>query len=142
MKKADTPEAIRARELWAQSDHDPDATFNTGGLKHGFWRTPTYEVWANLRRRANRGDIPMCESWRRFVNFINDVGEKPEGFSLRRWVKHDAYGPTTCLWRPLDERQPGVSRFFFDPKKPHISDQSYYEWVERVTSHAEATKQI
>ena len=134
--KRNTPAFARALKAWAASDHDPDAVFNPGGLKHGWRRTPTYETWANLKRRHNRGDIILCATWWEFSNFLKDMGAKPDGYSLRRIVVADVYSPVGCLWRPLGERQPGVDHYHFDPDLNHNKDQSYYEWKLRRINYA------
>ena len=136
MKKRDTPAYARAKARWEQSNHDPDTIYNAGGLKHGWRGTPTYETWMNLRRRAQRGDVLLAHAWTDFDVFLADMGERPDGYVLRRIVGAAERGPATCLWRPRDERQPGVPYWEFDPlARPHAKDKSYHDWVKR----AEAT---
>ena len=98
-RKRNTPAFARALKAWAASDHDPDAVFNTGGLKHGWRRSPTYETWANLRRRAARGDISLCDRWSVFSNFIEDMGPKPDKATMHHNGNDEPYSLSSCVWR-------------------------------------------
>lgn len=49
------------------------------------YKTPTYSTWVAMKRRATGGgywkyldkQITMQESWKEFVNFYLDMGERP-----------------------------------------------------------------
>lgn len=82
--------------------------------KHGMHNCPTYGSWRAMRRRClNTSDkdyprwggrgITICERWKNldtgFQNFINDMGERPEGKSLDRFPNNQGnYEPTNCRW--------------------------------------------
>lgn len=43
--------------------------------------------------------IAVCESWRMsFVNFLRDMGERPDGTTLGRLRNNENYGPGNCAW--------------------------------------------
>lgn len=68
--------------------------------KHGMSGTPTYNSWAGFMRRcvweknfegySDRG-IKVCERWQVFTNFLQDMGERPEGKSIDRFPDNDGH---------------------------------------------------
>jgi hypothetical protein len=84
--------------------------------KHGrAWRNGkssvdrTYMCWAGLRSRCNNPNDPdfknyggrgikCCERWNNFEMFLEDMGEKPEGFSIDRINVDGNYEPDNCRW--------------------------------------------
>lgn len=79
-------------------------------VKHGHSNTKTYYSWAGAKSRClnpkdasykyygGRG-ITICERWfSDFRLFLEDMGEKPEGFSLERKDVNGNYEPGNCKW--------------------------------------------
>lgn len=80
---------------------------------HGHHRkgamSPTYQVWASMMTRClnpncqayplygGRG-ITVCERWKKFENFIQDVGDRPTGLTIERRNNDGNYEPTNCYW--------------------------------------------
>lgn len=73
-------------------------------------KSPTYRSWVamvtrctNNRRKywknyGGRG-IQVCDRWRRFENFLADMGTRPENRSLDRYPNPDGnYEPSNCRW--------------------------------------------
>ena len=80
------------------------------GLKWGYaTNTETYHVWQSMiarcchpqnGRRKWYGDrgITVCERWKNYANFFDDMGERPEGKSIDRINNDGNYEPGNCRW--------------------------------------------
>lgn len=76
----------------------------------------TYQSWNSMMQRVNnpkrkafhlymgRG-IKVCERWRNYDSFLEDMGERPEGTSLDRYPDQNGdYAQSNCRWAtPLEQ---------------------------------------
>ena len=106
------------------------------GYKHGMatrtkGKDRIYSIWIAMRQRCNdindkqyndyggRG-IKVCEEWNEFMNFYNDMGERPEGMQLDRIDNDGNYYKENCKWSNRIEQannRRSTSTFFINGKK-------------------------
>lgn len=77
-------------------------------LRHGhktqYHESSTYTSWRGMRDRCRRHPsykhVSVCERWDDFNNFLEDMGERPEGMTLDRWPDgRGNYEPGNCRWQ-------------------------------------------
>lgn len=95
-----------------------------GRYKHGHRRvvsgttTKTYQTWNAMQNRCHvptntryydyggKG-VRVCDQWRGdngFTTFLNDMGERPEGYTLDRIDGAKGYEPGNCRWATAQEQ--------------------------------------
>lgn len=81
----------------------------------------TYRVWASMIQRCeNKNDksykyygargIKVSKNWHTFINFYNDMGEKPQGLSLDRKNNDGDYTKSNCRWATKIEQMNNTRR--------------------------------
>lgn len=98
------------KELSRQKGIALAATFSVthGATRGGKW-SPEYMSWYAMTQRVTnkrhehyryyggRG-ITICRRWRRFENFLADMGNRPKGKTLDRIKVNGNYEPGNCRW--------------------------------------------
>jgi len=91
--------------------------YKHGQAKIGF-RTNEYMAWQGIKHRCyNKKDshyylyggrgIIMCDRWKNsFLNFIQDMGNRPSGnYSIDRINNNGNYEPSNCMWATAKAQQ-------------------------------------
>lgn len=79
------------------------------GTKHGMCKSKTYKTWEMMIQRGREDSksfknyrdkgISVCDRWKEdFGNFLEDMGERPEGASLDRKDNTKGYNKENCRW--------------------------------------------
>jgi hypothetical protein len=80
---------------------------------------PLYGAWAGMVNRCTNPNnssygryggrgITVCDRWRKFENFLADMGERPDGMTLDRINPRGPYAPGNCRWATPKEQRANV----------------------------------
>lgn len=113
-----TTHTVHTRSLMSGKTTSCGCTRRT---RNGKSHTPTYQSWANMRKRClNEKDraytnyggrgIEVCDRWHDFENFLADMGERPTGLTLERKDNGKGYEPSNCVWATRTEQNRNTRR--------------------------------
>jgi hypothetical protein len=77
--------------------------------------SPTHSSWAAMLYRCTSPGskdwpryggvgVEVCHTWRRFEEFLLDMGERPPGTSIDRIDPYGNYTPSNCRWATPSEQ--------------------------------------
>lgn len=90
--------------------------------KHGYKtrknQSRTYTTWLSMHARCKHKDrhkywrhIEVCERWKFFENFLEDMGERPIGKTLDRIDNDKGYFKENCRWATAIEQRRNQKRY-------------------------------
>lgn len=75
--------------------------------------SPTYNSWAAMWARCTNpknekyqyySDRKICKRWKKFQNFLTDMGHRPAKHTLDRINNSKGYTPSNCKWSTQSEQ--------------------------------------
>ncbi len=71
---------------------------------YDMWARCTNPAQGNYKHYGGRG-IKVCDRWLEFVNFLADMGARPDGLTLERKDVNGDYEPSNCMWATRSQQQ-------------------------------------
>ena len=114
--------------------------------KHGYSKSPSYVSWNAMIQRCTNLNNPSHKNyrgrgvkvhnrWRKFENFLEDMGERPSGTSIDRINNNGDYEPGNCRWSTQREQTSNTRRsrrLTFKGETMTVT-----QWAEKLNIHSQ-----
>ena len=121
-------------------------------ITHGHTRngtiSETYKTWEAMRSRCaapvgthhwkyyGAKGITICDRWQVFENFLQDMGERPAGYTIDRIKGHLGYSSDNCRWATKvvqSLNMSSVRMLTFDGKTMCLKDWARHTGIRYLT---------
>lgn len=75
-------------------------------------------------------EITVCKEWRKFENFLEDMGEPPKGYQIDRINNNEGYYQANCRWATRKQQQRNTRNNHLISYKGKI--QCLSAWAEKI----------
>lgn len=118
---------------------------------HGMTNESIFRIWSGMLGRCSNSSlkeypryggrgITVCDRWKTFANFYEDMGDRPLGKTLDRIDNNGNYEPKNCRWASRKEQAKNRSSTVY---LTHRGESLMIgEWAERlkINRHTIATR--
>jgi len=107
----------------------------SGSATHGIWQGMMNRCFTksneHYSRYGGRG-ITVCERWLKFENFLEDMGERPDGLTIDRIDGNKNYSPDNCRWATWSEQRANQARNAFGTYQGETLCAAH--WAKRINT--------